>query len=92
MPGIESEPSGASQPERRRSPRVRVLKNALIIFNRGQCSMPCHILNQSETGALIAPSDITLCPDEFVLRPLVGPARNCEVVFRKNTRVGVRFL
>ncbi|HJU19659.1 MAG TPA: hypothetical protein VJ770_24665 [Stellaceae bacterium] len=78
--------------ERRRSPRRRALKSALIVFSAGRCSMTCHVLDTSETGALLMPSDVLLCPDQFVLKPLSGPARDCEVVWRKGTRIGVRYL
>jgi hypothetical protein len=80
------------QRENRRAPRRRVLKRARIVFQQGNCSMSCQILNISETGALILPADIFLCPKEFVLRPDVGDARNCEMVWRKGTQVAVRFI
>lgn len=54
--------------------------------------MGCQILNVSDTGALLIPADIILCPEEFVLKPDVGDQRNCEVVWRKGTHVAVRFL
>jgi hypothetical protein len=78
--------------DKRRSPRRRVLKRARIIFQHGHCSMGCQILNLSDTGALIVPADIILCPKEFVLKPDVGGARDCEVVWRKGTQVAVRFI
>ena len=78
--------------EKRRAARRRVLKRARIVFNRGNCSMGCQILNVSDTGALILPADIILCPTEFVLKPDVGDARNCEVVWRKGTQVAVRYV
>ena len=77
--------------QQRQNPRRRVLKNALIVFERGHCSMRCQILDVSETGALLAPMDVLLCPKEFVLKPDVGEARNCEVIWRKAHRIGVRF-
>lgn len=54
--------------------------------------MRCQILNLSDTGALIAPADIILCPKEFVLKPDAGAARNCEIVWRKGTQVAIRFV
>jgi len=78
--------------ERREKARRRVLKRALIVFNRGHCSMRCQILNISEFGAQVMPSDILLCPSEFVLKPEVGDQRNCEVAWRKGTTIGVRFV
>jgi hypothetical protein len=80
------------QSEKRRSARRRVLKRALIVFQHGHCSMGCQILNLSDAGALILPADIILCPKEFVLKPDIGDARNCEVVWRKGPRVAVRYV
>jgi hypothetical protein len=77
---------------RRRTPRRQVLKSAVIIFRGGHCIVACHILDTSDTGARLRPKDITLCPKEFVLKPLVGPSRDCEVVWRKGTTLGVRYL
>jgi hypothetical protein len=46
-----------------------VLKRARIVF---------QILNVSETGALIFPSNIILCRKEFVLKPDIGDARTVK--------------
>jgi len=54
--------------------------------------MGCQILNVSDTGALLIPADIILCPKEFALKPDVGEQRYCEVVWRKGTQVAVRFV
>ena len=77
--------------QRRQSPRRKVIKGALIVFQQGHCSMRCRILDLSDTGALLAPMDVLLCPREFVLKPDVGEPRNCEVMWRKSDRIGVRF-
>ena len=78
--------------DRRDKARRRVLKRALIVFQGGHCSMRCQILNISEVGAQLMPSDTLLCPSEFVLKPDVGDQRNCEVAWRKGTIIGVRFV
>jgi hypothetical protein len=78
--------------ERRDKSRRRVLKRALIVFQGGHCSMRCQILNISDVGAQLMPSDILLCPSEFVLKPEIGDRRNCEVVWRRGTNIGVRFV
>jgi hypothetical protein len=79
-------------PDRRRGHRRRVLKSALIVFNDGHCTLGCQILDESGTGALVMPADIFLCPREFVLKPRVGSSRDCEVVWRKTNKVGVRYI
>jgi len=83
---------GGDSPNRRHNPRHRALRSARIVFDGGRCSMTCYILDASETGARIMPADILLCPDQFILKPLSGPERACEVVWRRGTRIGVRYL
>jgi hypothetical protein len=78
--------------ERRSDPRRRVLKNALIVFNNGHCTMGCQILDMSDSGARLVPVDIFLCPKEFILKPQLGEPRLCEVRWRRGTKVGVRYL
>jgi hypothetical protein len=82
----------AWKPERRSARRRRALKNALIVFNNGHCSMGCQIVDMSDTGAKLVPADIFLCPSEFVLRPQIGEPRHCEVAWRRGTKIGVRYL
>jgi hypothetical protein len=77
--------------ERRRHKRQRVLKGAAIVFRSGNCAIACQILDMSESGALLMPVDVTSCPAEFVLRPRDGAPRNCEVVWRTGTKIGVRY-
>jgi hypothetical protein len=95
MEKLESDrplPSAGAPLNRPRSPRRRTLKGALIVFRSGYCTMSCLILNTSDTGALVRPADILLCPKEFVLKPSVGPSRDCEVIWRKGEDLGVRYL
>jgi PilZ domain len=79
-------------PQRRQSPRRRVRKRAVIVFEQGVYRVRCRILNLSDSGALLIPIDTTPLPKEFVLKPFIGKERNCEVVWRKATAFGVRFL
>ena len=78
--------------DRRRHPRRRVLKNALIVYNNRHCSMNCQILDLSDSGAKLLPADIFACPSEFELKPPIGEVRYCEVVWRRGTQIGVRYL
>ena len=68
------------------------MKNATIVFKQGYSTMRCKILDLSGTGARLAPAHAPLCPSEFVLKCDVGPPRNCEVMWRKDTDLGVRFI
>ena len=65
---------------------------ALIVFKNGYCDIKCQILDFSDTGALLRPADVLQCPPKFVLQPFVGPSRNCEVIWRRGTMIGVRYL
>jgi hypothetical protein len=89
LPTAHKAPDSA---DRRIAPRRRVLQNALIVFQSGYCTLKCHILNMSDTGAQLMPADIMQCPGEFVLRPAIGQQRDCEVVWRKGAVVGVRYV
>lgn len=78
--------------ERRGSPRRRSLLGAQVIFRNGYCSMTCHVLDISETGALLRPLELALCPNKFVLKSRFDPSRECEVVWRKGEVLGGRFV
>jgi hypothetical protein len=86
----EHEP--ASIADRRLHHRHRALMGARIVFRNGFCSMGCLILNISEDGALLQPDDIVSCPKTFTLKPRFDPPRECEIVWRRGTQLGVRFL
>ena len=77
--------------ERRRFPRHRALVGAQIVFRQGLCSMGCQIVGFSPSGATVRPNDIFLCPSKFLLKPRFGSPRECEVVWRKGDRLGVRY-
>ena len=54
--------------------------------------MGCQIVDMSDTGAKLTPVDILLCPKEFVLKPQIGEPRNCEVMWRRGTKIGVYYV
>ena len=76
---------------RRDSTRRHVLKSAVIACDDGR-TVRCHIFNISETGALLMPSRIGACPDEFVLQRSDAASRRCTVVWRDRTTMGVRYV
>lgn len=78
--------------ERRRASRPYVLKSATIVFNQGNCTMDCQVLDLTKTGARLRPADILLCPKEFTLKLHHGVVHECEVKWRKGNILGVRFL
>jgi hypothetical protein len=81
----------ASTAERRQFPRRRALLGAQIVFRNGNCSMGCHIVSISQSGATLRPSDVLSCPEKFTLIARFEEPRQCEVVWRKSDLLGVRF-
>jgi hypothetical protein len=77
---------------RRGSQRRQLIHRGLIVYGGGFCTLECNILDVSETGAMLVPSDMALCPKVFVLKVYDGPSHQCEVVWRKVWKIGVRFL
>jgi len=79
-------------PERRGISRQRVLKKGLIVFNNGHASIGCQLLDVSDSGAKLLPADVLSCPGEFVLKVQPGQRRQCKIMWRKGSVLGVRFL
>ena len=77
--------------DQRRSPRLRTLKGRSIMFGSA-CAINCIIRNMSETGASLEVESPIGIPDEFTL--LIRPEiiqRKCQVAWRTQRRIGVRF-
>jgi hypothetical protein len=81
-----------STDDRRRHSRRRALQSALIVFNNGHSTMSCQIVDTSELGAKLLPADVYACPRQFLLKPKIGGPRQCAVLWRKGSTIGVRFL
>jgi hypothetical protein len=83
-----------SSAEKRRAPRQDVWWKGLIHDEQGSIIAPCFMTNVSASGAkLIIEAEINV-PDWFVLA-LARNARvrrECEVVWRAATTIGVRFV
>lgn len=77
---------------RRHQPRVRTLKSGQIIYRNFNCIIDCLILNLSEHGAAIQPSDFVDLPDTFLLKVQYGPTYHCEVCWRQGNKLGVYFI
>jgi hypothetical protein len=88
----DGEKADCAASDRRSSGRHGSFKAAQIVFRNGYCTIRCHIVNESETGARLIPADPAQCPGEFVLRPRAGEPRKCVVVWRRGGMVGVRFV
>lgn len=82
----------AQNGERRARHRRTLLRDAKILYRNRSCFMDCVIVNISESGAKLRPADMPLCPDEFSLQLHGGYFLDCEVVWRRQSVLGVRFV
>ena len=80
--------------ERRMAPRKNVRHSALVIRLDESIVDACTVCNISARGAQLSLAVTDDFPDEFNLVLSKGGAvrRRCEVVWRNDARVGVRFL
>jgi hypothetical protein len=80
-------------PERRRSARQTIQLNAIIERAPNLVPLSCLIVDMSVMGARISAPDAAL-PHEFtLLLSRDGPVRrNCKVVWRRDSTVGVQFV
>jgi PilZ domain-containing protein len=78
--------------ERRRHPRVRVLKAARILLKGHFSVIDCTVRNLSEGGAcLLVPSMVGI-PDRFDI--VIGTDKTvlpCRRVWNRDTRLGIEF-
>jgi hypothetical protein len=92
MPGIRVVNDwGDEMEQKRKAPRMRVLKAGAIEFGGG--AIDCTIRNISETGAALEVASPFGIPQEVKLVNLSDRSvRGCHIVWRKEKRLGVRFL
>jgi hypothetical protein len=76
----------------RKATRRRVLKSGVIAFNERFSALPCTVRNLSPTGAQLRVDGTLNVPNTFeLLIELDGLEAQCEVVWRKDKEIGVRF-
>jgi PilZ domain len=76
--------------EPRNYPRRRALKSGTIGF--GTTSVPCIVRNLSATGAALEINTPLWFPDRFTLIvPSDGLRKPCQIVWRRERRLGVAF-
>ena len=80
------------EPERRRTPRRRTLKGALIVFNEGYSTIAATVRNLSEDGANLRVASIVGIPDTFGLRLADGTHYECRAIWHKSDEIGVAFV
>lgn len=76
--------------EKRNTLRRRILKAGAIEFGGG--AIDCVVRNLSETGAALSVQSPVGIPPEFNLIVAADNLnRRCQVVWRKENRIGIRF-
>jgi hypothetical protein len=76
--------------QKRSAARKRILKSGTIEFNGG--AIDCIVRNISETGAALDVTSPIGIPDSFRLIISSEDQRKlCHIVWRKESRIGVRF-
>jgi len=82
------------QIKHREIPRVEWNTAARIRFYRTSVTLPCIVHSLSDIGAGITAPNVATLPDEFILELSRGGARarDCRVVWRRKSEVGVTFV
>lgn len=84
-------PSNVTVGKNRSAPRRNILRAGRISF--ADESLTCTVRNISATGASIEGTNLNGTPDAFTLvLEMESITRPCTVVWRKKTRIGVRFI
>jgi hypothetical protein len=80
--------------EYRKSPRRSVHQPAVMVGRDGSILGACTMSNVSAGGARLEPRNAVTVPDSFtlLLSPTGSLRRQCKVVWRSETAIGVRFL
>jgi hypothetical protein len=77
--------------EKRQSPRKRILKAGTISFGHS-ASIDCTVRSISETGAALEIASPIGIPNNFTLIiSKDGVKRPCQITWRSEHRIGVRF-
>ncbi len=78
--------------EKRREPRVRILKAARIVFNERRSVIDCTVRNLSAVGACLNVASTLGIPERFeVMFDADNSSRACHVVWHKEKQLGVEF-
>jgi hypothetical protein len=78
--------------ERRKSPRRRVRRGALLDWPGLAAPRLCTVRNISEGGAMIAVPNTADIPERFRLTTHEGRVIDCQLIWRTDAQMGVKFL
>jgi PilZ domain len=82
---------GNNAKEKRGGTRKKTLKGGAIVYQNGNCSMNCTIVDISDTGAKLKPADPVYVPETFDLVLPNGPTYRCVLIRRTKDQIAVRF-
>jgi len=81
------------QADRRCVARRRVLKGGLVAFSERHATLSCTVRDLSDAGARLRLGGAPNVPDRFeLIIDLDGLEALCQVVWRKDQEMGVKFL
>jgi PilZ domain len=84
-------PQLARSLDRRQLPaRRHLLKSGKVLL--GKHPVPCTIRNLSETGACLQVQTTAGIPSKFEVVLEDQPARTCKIIWRNETKLGVKFI
>jgi hypothetical protein len=75
--------------DRRKAPRRRILKSGTIML--GSAKVPCAVRNLSEIGACLVVQTTFGIPGTFKCVMPDRTPQTCQVIWRDDTKLGVRF-
>lgn len=78
--------------DRRAVQRTRTLKKGEIFFLDSHSAIECVVLDVSDSGARLRPTDVKSCPNSFRLQCYEEQTKLCQVVWRGAKDLGVRFV
>jgi hypothetical protein len=82
------------RPDLRKEPRKHVSRVCWIVTSAASQPQQCQLTDASDSGGKIAFPNIDKVPDKFILLLTENgtAARKCEVVWRKDNEIGLKFL
>ncbi len=78
--------------DKRKTPRVRQLKEGRIYFNGKKSIMSCIVRDANATGARVTVGEPYLLPTEFEFVMDGSPARPARKVWVKQNEMGIEFI
>lgn len=79
--------------QKRRSPRIRTLLRARLVYQNGDCSVECVVRNISDHGAKIGVTTSLTLPDQMdLIIPQKGMNQRVRVCWRHADEMGVEYM